>query len=58
MLRVEEHSVYFGAEHQHVASGRGRQSIRLESKHVYNHGLFILDLEHMPGNACGTWPSL
>ena len=29
----------------------------LSTKNTYNHGLFILDLAHMPGGACGTWPA-
>jgi hypothetical protein len=24
---------------------------------VYNHGLFVLDLLHMPGGICGVWPA-
>lgn len=36
--------------------GRGRKSIRLESKTMFNGGLFIIDLQHVP-TGCGTWPS-
>lgn len=46
-----------GVDHTNVATGRGRNSIRIESKKVYNHGLFILDLAHMPGGQCATWPA-
>ncbi|KAK4580089.1 hypothetical protein LTR86_000291 [Recurvomyces mirabilis] len=35
----------------------GRLSIRLTSRQSWTHGLFILDLEHMPANQCGTWPA-
>lgn len=35
----------------------GRPSIRLHSKERYNHGLFILDIVHMPENQCGVWPA-
>ncbi|KAH8149374.1 uncharacterized protein LAJ45_06453 [Morchella importuna] len=35
----------------------GRESVRLESKTLYTKGLFILDIEHMPGGPCGTWPA-
>lgn len=35
----------------------GRPSVRLTSKTTYNHGLFILDLAHMPASVCGTWPA-
>lgn len=33
----------------------GRPSMRLESKRLYNHGLFILDVAHMPASTCGAW---
>ncbi|KAF3039674.1 hypothetical protein E8E11_006625 [Didymella keratinophila] len=35
----------------------GRESVRLEGKKEYNKGLFVLDLKHMPGGICGTWPA-
>ena len=43
---------YIGCDHTNVASGRGRDSIRLESKKTYNDGLFLLYLSHMP-TGCG-----
>ena len=36
--------------------GPGRQAVRLISDNTYTHGLFILDLNHMPWG-CGTWPA-
>jgi hypothetical protein len=33
-----------------------RESIRLEGKRRFNHGLFIIDLRHMPAG-CGVWPA-
>jgi len=35
----------------------GRLSIRLTSVDSWTHGLFILDLAHMPENQCGAWPA-
>ncbi|KAJ4294522.1 Para-hydroxybenzoate--polyprenyltransferase, mitochondrial precursor (PHB:polyprenyltransferase) [Kalmusia sp. IMI 367209] len=35
----------------------GRASVRLESKKLYNRGLFIMDVAHMPASTCGSWPS-
>ncbi|KAI7354588.1 putative endo-1,3(4)-beta-glucanase [Hortaea werneckii] len=35
----------------------GRPSIRLSSRQTWLHGLFILDLKHMPANVCGVWPA-
>ncbi|KAK5172231.1 uncharacterized protein LTR77_003869 [Saxophila tyrrhenica] len=36
--------------------GPGRPAVRLVSNNAYTHGLFILDLVHMP-YGCGTWPA-
>eukprot|EP00036_Acanthoecidae_sp_10tr_P008738 CAMPEP_0182928550 /NCGR_PEP_ID=MMETSP0105_2-20130417/15645_1 /TAXON_ID=81532 ORGANISM="Acanthoeca-like sp., Strain 10tr" /NCGR_SAMPLE_ID=MMETSP0105_2 /ASSEMBLY_ACC=CAM_ASM_000205 /LENGTH=332 /DNA_ID=CAMNT_0025066555 /DNA_START=24 /DNA_END=1022 /DNA_ORIENTATION=+ len=33
-----------------------RDSVRLTSKAVYNGGLFVLDVAHIP-TGCGTWPA-
>ena len=46
-----------GADHTNVASGRGRNSVRISSKEPYTHGLFVLDMEHMPSSQCGSWPA-
>ncbi|KAH9826274.1 glycoside hydrolase family 16 protein, partial [Teratosphaeria destructans] len=35
----------------------GRPSVRITSNKSYNTGLFIADIEHMPGGVCGTWPA-
>jgi len=48
--------IYMGADHTKVASGRGRDSVRIESKKTFNSGLIIIDLVHMPVG-CGTWPA-
>ena len=50
--------IYIGTDHTDVASGRGRNSVRLSSKKTYTRGLIILDLQHMPGGQCGSWPAL
>jgi hypothetical protein len=49
-------SIYIGVDTTNNSTGRGRQSVRIHSKKSYTHGLFILDLAHMPGSVCGTWP--
>ena len=36
--------------------GGKRNSIRLEGKTLFNSGLFILDVQHMPVG-CGVWPA-
>jgi len=55
-------NVYIGVDHTNpVVSADwpyGRNSVRVESKAQYKHGLFIFDLAHMPKPACGSWPAL
>ncbi|KAH0433604.1 mixed-linked glucanase [Colletotrichum camelliae] len=48
-LGVDDTNVY--------ALSEGRPSVRLESKQVYNGGLFIGDFAHMPPSVCGLWPA-
>lgn len=50
-------TVYMGVDSTNVASGSGRSSLRLTSQKSYNQGLVILDLAHMPGGQCGSWPA-
>ena len=35
---------------------QGRPSVRIISDNTYTHGMFVLDLVHMPWG-CGTWPA-
>lgn len=58
LLDTENGVVTLRADSTNLASGRGRNSLRLLSKAEYNHGLIVVDLAHMPGNACGVWPAL
>jgi hypothetical protein len=57
LYKIENGSVYMGVDTTNVATGRGRDSIRISTTKVYNHALVILDLAHMPAGACGTWPA-
>ncbi|KAL8668309.1 MAG: hypothetical protein Q9168_007058, partial [Polycauliona sp. 1 TL-2023] len=57
LLEAGNGTVTLRADSTNVASGRGRDSLRLSSKATYNHGLIVVDLAHMPGNACGVWPA-
>ncbi|KAL8764583.1 MAG: hypothetical protein Q9209_007966 [Squamulea sp. 1 TL-2023] len=50
-------SVRLSVDSTNVASGRGRQSVRLTSRASYNHALIVIDIGHMPGNICGVWPA-
>lgn len=38
-------------------NGVGRQSVRITSDRSFTEGLFIADIEHMPGSICGAWPA-
>jgi len=50
-------AVYIGCDMKNkVTTGRGRQSVRISTKEIWNGGLFIMDLSHMP-TGCGTWPA-
>ncbi|KPI45321.1 uncharacterized protein AB675_2577 [Cyphellophora attinorum] len=57
LINTNNGVAYMGVDKTNVASGRGRDSVRLESKKTYNTGLFIADFGHMPGGACGEWPA-
>lgn len=39
------------------SSSTGRASVRIETPKTYTHGLFIIDLGHMPSSTCGLWPA-
>jgi len=49
-------AVYIGCDTKNKATGRGRQSVRISTKELWNGGLFVMDLAHMP-TGCGTWPA-
>lgn len=59
LISVGNNGVYMGVDSQTVLSpnGAGRNSVRIESKKSWTHGLFVADLSHMPGGACGSWPA-
>jgi len=49
--------VYMGVDTATQNTPNGRASIRIQTKEAFNSGLFVLDLEHMPAQACGSWPA-
>ncbi|KAL9105314.1 MAG: hypothetical protein Q9227_009481 [Pyrenula ochraceoflavens] len=57
LINTDNNAVYIGVDHTNTASNSGRSSVRLTSTKSYDHGLVILDLAHMPGGICGTWPA-
>lgn len=61
MINITNTSVSFGVETKQMlnpAANLGRLSLRLVTLQSWTHGLFILDLAHMPSNTCGVWPAL
>lgn len=58
LVNTSNNQIYMGVDHSTIAQAPGRSSVRIASTAKYNHGLIILDLEHMPGGICGTWPAL
>lgn len=36
---------------------KGRPAVRITSKKSYSSGLVVIDVAHMPGGICATWPS-
>ena len=57
LINTSNNQIYIGVDSTNVATAPGRTSVRITSNKSYNHGLFILDLAHMPGGICGTWPA-
>src|ERR1700760_3763158 len=56
MIQVNASTVRIGVDRTPKVSG-SRNSVRITSKNNYNSGLIILDLAHMPGSVCGSWPA-
>jgi len=58
LINTNNGVVYMGVDHQNVASGSGRQSVRVSSKNSYTHYLVVANIGNMPGGICGVWPAL
>lgn len=54
---VSNGQAWIRSDDSSVSSGSGRGSVRLTSNNVYQRGLFIFDVQHMPFG-CGTWPAI
>jgi len=52
----QKNQVYMGVDYKNNQP-EGRHAIRLQSKTQFTTGLVILDLDHMPGSVCGSWPA-
>eukprot|EP01083_Nonionella_stella_P018778 52215_1 len=49
-------SVYIGTDYQNIATDNGRESVRISTNTVFNYGIFIAQITHVP-EGCGTWPA-
>jgi hypothetical protein len=50
-------AIYLGVDHTTMNPSGGRASVRMTSNAAYTHGLFIADIQRMPGGICGVWPA-
>ncbi|KAF4585708.1 Concanavalin A-like lectin/glucanase [Ophiocordyceps camponoti-floridani] len=50
-------NIIMGVDHQTINPLNGRRSVRVTSKQSFTRGLFVADIAHMPGSACGVWPA-
>jgi beta-glucanase (GH16 family) len=48
-------AIYMAADTT-TSGGSGRASVRVSSIETFQHGLFIVDILHIP-TGCGTWPA-
>ncbi|KAF4627325.1 hypothetical protein G7Y89_g10829 [Cudoniella acicularis] len=58
LIKNRNGQTYISVDSKTVLQGNSnRSAVRLESHDRFTHGLFILDVAHMPGGICGTWPA-
>lgn len=60
LYQIRGNQVYFGVDYTTVLDpngNTGRNSVRLASRRSFRQGLFVADIAHMPGGACGLWPA-
>ncbi|TQV99080.1 endo-1,3(4)-beta-glucanase [Cordyceps javanica] len=59
LIATQGTEMFLGVNHRDVLDpkGKGRDSVRIESKKLYNHGLFIAEFTHLPQVGCGVWPA-
>jgi beta-glucanase (GH16 family) len=58
LIATQGTEVYIGVDHANKLDplGKGRSSVRIESKKTFNSGLIIASFTHLPKPVCGTWP--
>lgn len=55
LISQSSSNVYIGTDHSNKQPN-GRPSVRIQSYNTYNSGLFLLDLQHMPGELMNSRP--
>ena len=59
LVNTNNGQIYMSVDQAPTVPG-SRNSVRVQSNKSYNHGLFVLDLAHMPASkysSCSLWPS-
>ncbi|PHH88725.1 hypothetical protein CDD83_7163 [Cordyceps sp. RAO-2017] len=60
ITRIQNGDVYLGVDHETVLNAsqtHGRDTFRIQTRDVFNHGLFVAHFTHLPKPACGSWPA-
>lgn len=59
LISTSSSGIYIGPDTNSTydPDGKGRDSVRMTSKAMYNEGLMIAKFSHMPVQACGAWPA-
>ncbi|EGX96811.1 endo-1,3(4)-beta-glucanase, putative [Cordyceps militaris CM01] len=59
LIATQGSEMFLGVNHRDILDpkGKGRDSVRIESKQLYNYGLFIAEFTHLPKVTCGVWPA-
>uniref|UniRef100_A0A914DYL2 GH16 domain-containing protein n=1 Tax=Acrobeloides nanus TaxID=290746 RepID=A0A914DYL2_9BILA len=56
MFGYRNGKIYMGAEHNLSYPHSGRPTVQIQSNYLFNSGLFVLSLDHMPTGP-GVWPA-
>lgn len=57
LINNNNNQIYLGVDSWSYEPSNGRASVRVSSNKAYTHGLFVADIQHMPGDLCGIWPA-
>lgn len=58
LIGVEGDDVFIRPDTKSSVANQKRSSVRIESKALYDHGLFIARFSKVPTPTCGVWPAL